>query len=102
MTEPTSNDVLDALRHVMDPEIGINVVDLGLVYEVEARDGHVRVVMTMTSTACPLGESISEEAGVAIRQNVRGVRSVSVGLVREPAWQPSMMSNAARERLGWT
>ncbi len=101
MTEPTSNDVLNALRHVIDPEIGINVVDLGLVYEVEARNGHVRVVMTMTSTACPLGESISEEAGAAIRQNVRGVRSVSVGLVREPAWRPSMMSNAARERLGW-
>ena len=101
MTEPASNDVLDALRHVIDPEIGINVVDLGLVYEVEARDGHVRVVMTMTSPACPLGESISEEAGAAIQENVRGVRSVSVDLVREPAWQPSMMSNAARERLGW-
>ena len=102
MTEPTSNDVLDALRHVIDPEIGINVVDLGLVYEAEARDGHVRVRMTMTAPACPLGESISEEAGAANRQNVRGVRSVSVGLVREPAWRPSMMSNAARERLGWT
>ncbi len=102
MAEPTSNEILDALRHVIDPEIGINVVDLGLVYEAEARDGHVRVVMTMTSPACPLGESLSEKAGAAIRQNVRGVKSVSVGLVWEPAWQPSMMFNAARERLGWT
>jgi metal-sulfur cluster biosynthetic enzyme len=102
MTEPTSNDVLDALRHVIDPEIGINVVDLGLVYEAEARDGHVRVRMTMTTPACPLGEAISEEAEAAIRQNVCGLKSVSVSLVWEPAWQPSMMSNAVRERLGWT
>jgi len=102
MTEPASNDILEALRQVIDPEIGINVVDLGLVYEAEARNGHVRVRMTMTTPACPLGESISEEAEAAIRQSVRGVKSVSVGLVWEPVWQSSMMSNAARERLGWT
>ena len=97
-----SNEVLDALRRVIDPEIGINIVDLGLVYETDARDGHVRVVMTMTTPACPLGESLSEEATVEIRKHVDGVKSVSVDLVWEPPWQPSMMSGAARERLGWT
>jgi metal-sulfur cluster biosynthetic enzyme len=95
------DDVLDALRHVIDPEIGINVVDLGLVYEAEVRDGHVRVVMTMTTPACPLGESIAAEARASIQQHLRGVKSVDVDLVSEPQWQPSMMSSAARERFGW-
>jgi metal-sulfur cluster biosynthetic enzyme len=95
------SEILDALRHVIDPEIGINVVDLGLVYEAEARDGHVRVVMTMTTPACPLGESIAEDARTSIRQRVLGVTSVVVDLVSEPHWQPSMMSSMARERLGF-
>ena len=96
-----SNEVLEALRHVVDPEIGINVVDLGLVYEADARDGHVRVVMTMTTPACPLGESLAEDARAAIRERVGGVKSVAVDLVWEPPWQPSMMSDAARAQLGW-
>ena len=101
MAEPTSNAILDALRGVVDPEMGINIVDLGLVYETGARDGDVRVVMTMTTAACPLGESMVDEAEAVIRRRVRGVKSVSVQLVWEPAWQPSMMSAAARERMGW-
>ena len=98
---PDTDAVLAALRNVVDPEIGINVVDLGLVYEAGADNGHVHVVMTMTTAACPLGESITEEAKAAIRAHVPGVTSVSVTLVWEPAWQPSMMSGTARERLGW-
>ena len=93
------DEILDALRHVIDPEIGINGVDLGLVYEAEARDGYVLVVMTMTTPACPLGESIVEEARASILRHVRGVKSVTVDLVSEPRWQPSMMSSAARARL---
>ena len=96
-----SNEVLEALRHVVDPEIGINVVDLGLVYEANARDGHVHVVMTMTTPACPLGESLAEDARTAIREHVSTVKSVAVDLVWEPPWQPSMMSDAARAQLGW-
>ena len=98
---PGTEEVLAALRHVIDPEIGINVVDLGLVYEVLGQDGHVHVVMTMTTAACPLGESITEEVRAAIRQHIRGVTSVAVDLVWQPPWQPSMMSAAAREQLGW-
>jgi metal-sulfur cluster biosynthetic enzyme len=101
MAEPTSSEILDALRGVVDPEMGINIVDLGLVYEAGARDGDVRVVMTMTTAACPLGESMVDEAAAVIRRRVPGVKSVSVQLVWEPAWQPSMMSAAAREQLGW-
>jgi metal-sulfur cluster biosynthetic enzyme len=98
---PGTEEVLATLRHIIDPEIGINVVDLGLVYEVRRQDGHVHVVMTMTTAACPLGESITEEVRTAIRQHVRDVTSVSVDLVWEPPWQPSMMSETAREQLGW-
>jgi metal-sulfur cluster biosynthetic enzyme len=98
---PGTEEVLATLRHIIDPEIGINVVDLGLVYEVRRQDGHVHVVMTMTTAACPLGESITEEVRTTIRQHVRDVTSVSVDLVWEPPWQPSMMSETAREQLGW-
>ena len=94
--------ILDALRDVIDPELGINVVDLGLVYDVEASDGDVSVRMTMTTPACPLGESLSGAAEAAIRRRMPGVRSVRVDLVWDPAWNPSMMSGAAKERLGWT
>ena len=99
---PGIDEVLEALRHVVDPEIGINVVDLGLVYETARQDGEVRVAMTMTTPACPLGESLTAEAAAAIRRFVGGVSSVSVELVWEPPWDPSMMSGAAREQLGWT
>ncbi len=101
MADASRDDVLDALRQVLDPEIGINVVDLGLVYEAEVRDGHVQVVMTMTTPACPLGEPIRDEAAGAIPRHVPGVKSVGVMLVSEPRWQPSMMSSEARERFGW-
>lgn len=95
-------EILAALRDVIDPEIGINVVDLGLVYEAEEREGRVRVVMSMTTPACPLGESIAAEAEAAIRRRLPAVSSVAIDLVSEPRWRPAMMSIAARERLGWT
>ena len=102
MNPSTSDEIREALRTVIDPEIGVNVVDLGLVYGVEIRDGDVRVTLTMTTAACPLGEALCDEATRAIRARVAGVKSVSVDLVWDPPWQPSMMSAAARERLGWT
>ena len=97
----TAEQVRGALRDVIDPELGINVVDLGLVYEVRVQDGNVSVAMTMTTPACPLGETLSEQAEAAIRQKVPSVKSVTVDLVWEPLWRPSMMSGAAKERLGW-
>src|SRR5512147_2133847 len=97
----TADQIREALRHVIDPELGINVVDLGLVYGIDVKDDGIRVTMTMTTRACPLGESLAEQAEATIWQNVQGVRSVSVDLVWDPPWQPSMMSDAARKRLGW-
>ena len=96
----TAEQIREALRSVIDPELGINVVDLGLVYGIDVTDGVVRVRMTMTTPACPLGESLAEQAEATIFQNVRGVKAVSVDLVWDPSWKPSMMSDAARARLG--
>ncbi len=97
----TTESVRAALRDVIDPEVGINVVDLGLVYDVRVEDGNVSVAMTMTTPACPLGETLIEQAEAAIRQNVPGVKSVTIDLVWDPPWRPSMMSDAAKEQLGW-
>lgn len=98
----TAEQVREALELVIDPEIGMNVVDLGLVYSIGVADGDVRIAMTMTSPACPLGESIAGEAEATVWQRVPGVRSVTVDLVWEPAWQPSMMSDTAKATLGWS
>jgi metal-sulfur cluster biosynthetic enzyme len=97
----TPERVREALRHVIDPELGINVVDLGLVYDVTLQDGDVSIAMTMTTPACPLGETLSEQAEATIRRNVPGVKSVMVDLVWDPPWRPAMMSDAAKEQLGW-
>jgi metal-sulfur cluster biosynthetic enzyme len=94
--------VREALRLVIDPELGMNVVDLGLVYRVDVASGDVRVTMTMTTPACPLGETLRGEAEAAIRQHVPDVRSVALDLVWDPPWTPGMMSDAARKRMGWT
>jgi metal-sulfur cluster biosynthetic enzyme len=102
MTAPTSADILEALRDVIDPEVGMNIVDLGLVYKVDVVDAHVAVALTMTAPACPLGESVIEASRVAIERHVPGIHSISVDLVWEPPWRPSMMSDAARKQLGWT
>jgi metal-sulfur cluster biosynthetic enzyme len=97
----TADRVREALRLVIDPEIGLNVVDLGLVYRVDVADGDVRVAMTMTTPACPLGETLRADAEAAIRRDVPGVRSVALELVWDPPWTPAMMSDAAKEQMGW-
>lgn len=97
----TADEVREALRNVIDPELGINVVDLGLVYDVTVQDGNVRVAMTMTTPACPLSETLAEQAEATIWQNAPRVKSVTVDVVWDPPWRPAMMSDAAKERLGW-
>ena len=92
--------ILTALKHVLDPEIGVNIVDLGLVYEVKVENGDVYIQMTMTTPGCPLHESISKGAEEAVRQFPGGAR-VKVDLVWERAWTPERMSDWARKQLGW-
>ncbi|MFO0599885.1 MAG: metal-sulfur cluster assembly factor [Myxococcaceae bacterium] len=89
-----------ALREVIDPELGLDVVSLGLVYGVDVTDGVVRVRLTMTTAACPLGESIMLDAEQRLR-DVPGVKAATVELVWEPPWHPGLLSTEAREALGW-
>jgi len=93
--------IVDALRTVLDPEVGINVIDLGLVYGIEATAHEIRLTMTMTSSACPLGAYLQESAERAIRARVPDAKTIEITLVWQPAWDPSMMSPEARRQMGW-
>lgn len=99
--QPSAQDLLDAMHSVMDPELGVNVVDLGLVYSAEASDGNARIVMTMTTPACPLHSYIRESAERVLRNRFPGLHSVSVEIVWDPPWSPDMMSAQAKQQLGW-
>jgi metal-sulfur cluster biosynthetic enzyme len=92
-----------ALRDVVDPELGVNIVDLGLVYGLAVQDGAVQVVMTMTSPACPLGTFLADLIDTTVRARVPEARSVEIALVWDPPWGPEMMSDEARRQLdeGW-
>jgi metal-sulfur cluster biosynthetic enzyme len=93
-------DVLDALRGVNDPEIGINIVDLGLVYRAERNADRIDVAITLTAPSCPLGELIVGEARRAIEQRFPDGTPVHVQLVWEPLWTRDRMSDAARQFIG--
>ena len=91
---------LETLRDVIDPEVGLNIVDLGLVYGVDAVGGGLQVQLTMTTPACPLGEQIQRDAEARLR-TVAGVDEVTVELVWEPAWTPDRISPLGKQLLGW-
>jgi metal-sulfur cluster biosynthetic enzyme len=93
--------VRQALKKVEDPEAGMNVVDLGLVYGIELSPGKVRVAMTMTSPACPAAAYIADEVEAAIREVAPAQTEVQVELVWEPPWTPERMSEEARRQFGW-
>lgn len=95
----TENEIRDALRGVIDPELGVNIVDLGLVYGVGIDGSRVQVDMTMTTPACPLGDYLRDLVEAGIKQRIAGVERVDVDLVWDPPWNPDMMSDAARRRL---
>ncbi len=93
--------VRDALRQVVDPEAGMNIVDLGLVYDIASGDAGVVVQMTMTSAACPMTEMIVDEAVTALEQSLPRGTAVQVQLVWDPPWTPERMSEVARGHFGW-
>ncbi len=96
---PKSADLENALRAVIDPEIGYNIVDLGLVYEVTKPDpGEVHVLMTLTSMGCPLTEIIHQQCSV-IMGAMPGVEHVDVEFTFSPPWSPAMMADYVREEL---
>ena len=92
--------LLSALRTVKDPELNVNVVDLGLVYTIQAHDDQVDVEMTLTSPACPAGPEILRNA-VAALEKVEGVTKANVKLVMSPPWSPDRMTDEARDELGF-
>ncbi len=95
----TPDLVRELLKTVIDPELGVNIVDLGLVYGIEIEGDSVRVRMTMTSPACPLGDYLKELVDASVRGRVAGVRRVDVELVWSPEWTPDCMSDEARQQL---
>ncbi len=103
MTIPLPDDdaVREALRQVEDPEAGMNIVDLGLVYAVEVGAGAVRVDLTMTTAACPMADMIVDQARDAINAIVPAGTTVDVQLVWDPPWTPDKMTGVAREHFGW-
>ena len=95
----TREQVYDALRECFDPEIPINIVDLGLVYDVAIDEDHVNVVMTLTARGCPAHTFISESVRVRVAK-VEGVKSANVQVVWDPPWDISRVSEAGKKRLG--
>ena len=98
--EFTRDDVLAGLKNVYDPEIGVNIVDLGLVYDADiAENGDVLVTMTLTSIGCPLGPVIMQEVNNAL-QGLPEIGETDVKLVWSPPWSPDLMSEDAKDELG--
>ncbi len=92
--------VLEALKNVLDPELGMNIVDLGLVYRVEVGDDKVEVDFTLTYPGCPAGEHIQEDIKATV-QDCAGTENVAINLVWDPPWRPDFMTEEARVSLGY-
>ncbi len=99
MPEVNEEAVRKTLRQVQDPELGLNIMDLGLVYEVEVKDGHVHIKMTLTSPGCPVGPEIMSEAEQVVKM-LDGVDDVEVELVWEPFWTAERIDPRVRAFLG--
>lgn len=97
----SKEQIIETLKGVYDPEIGIDIVNLGLVYDVEINQaqGHVSIKMTLTTPGCPLGSTV-QEAVKTVLESIDGVKNVDVQIVWDPPWNPSMMSEEAKQMLG--
>lgn len=97
----TPDDIFDALRDVIDPDVGINIVDLGLVETVDVAPDRIYVGLIMTTPACPQGGYMVDQSVEVIRRRLDDAREVRVDLLDYPMWQPDRMSDLARQVLGW-
>lgn len=93
--------IVDALTRVVDPELALNIVDIGLVYGVTCHDDALRLRMTMTTAACPVTDVIAEEAEAELARALPPGTRVQVDVVWEPEWTPERMSERARRFMGW-
>ena len=96
---PTKEEVYEALRGVEDPELGMDIVDLGLLYDVEVAGSHVKVTHSLTSMGCPAGPMIQEDI-VRTAREIPGVEDVEIELTWDPPWTPERMSDDAKFILG--
>lgn len=92
--------VLEVLKDVIDPEIGLNIVDLGLVYDVKETENEITVTMTLTTPGCPMHVSITQWVETAVKQYAPFKRA-NVNLVWEPHWTPELMTAVAKKQLGY-
>lgn len=99
---PDDDAVREALRQVDDPEAGMNIVELGLVYGIEVTADAVLIDLTMTTAACPMAEMIMDQARAAVAAIAPAGTRVDVRLVWDPPWTPDKMTGIAREHFGWT
>src|ERR1700760_869368 len=97
---PTPEDVMDALSNVIDPELGLDFVELGLIYGVEVNDGNVNVTFTLTTPGCPIGPQVTEQIEEFVGE-LDGVKSVESQMVFTPPWSPEKMSEDAKFALGY-
>lgn len=99
---PSESEVREALRYVIDPEVGVNIVDLGLVYRVDISPEMIQIDISPTSPACPMGEAILDEARDVVDALTPAGMAINIQLVWEPPWGPEKMSDSARRVLGWS
>lgn len=97
---PSVDDVMDALSNVIDPELGLDFVELGLIYGVEVDEGEVHVTFTLTTPGCPIGPHVSEQIQEFVGE-LDGVRTVDSQMVFTPPWSPERMSEDAKFALGY-
>ncbi len=97
---PTEDEVLEALEEVIDPELGLDFVSLGLIYDVELEGSDVHVTFSLTTPACPIGPQVSEQIKEFVG-DLDGVEGVYSKMVFEPPWSPEMMSEDAKFALGY-
>jgi metal-sulfur cluster biosynthetic enzyme len=97
---PTQEDVMDALSNVIDPELGLDFVELGLIYGVEVDHGDVKVTFTLTTPGCPIGPQVNEQIEEFVGE-LEGVRTVESEMVFTPPWSPEKMSEDAKFALGY-
>ena len=97
---PTEEEVREALTNVIDPELGLDFVELGLIYSIEVTDSEVAVAFTLTTPACPIGPQVTEQIKEFVGE-LEGVTEVTPTMIFTPPWTPEMMSEDAKFALGY-
>ncbi len=95
----TEDAVFEAVKEIIDPEVGINIVDMGLIYGVDVEDETVNITMTLTSPGCPAGGQLINGTQ-HVTQQLEGVDEVNINVVWTPRWTPEMMTEEAKDELG--